>query len=104
MGRRWEDIKRARVSAAPDDEQEAFRAGYKRARLAFELGEQIRSARERRGMTQAELASKVRTSQPAVARLEAGGVEPRIETLERIGYALGIDLIVRFEEPASRSR
>ncbi|MBI3968483.1 MAG: helix-turn-helix domain-containing protein [Chloroflexi bacterium] len=46
------------------------------------------------GISQAELARRLGTSQAAVARLEAGGVDPRLETLQRISRALGAELIV----------
>jgi ribosome-binding protein aMBF1 (putative translation factor) len=99
MGRRWEDVKREQLSRMSAAGHDAYRTGYERARRAFELGEQIRNLREARGMTQEILAEKAETSQSAVARLEAGGVEPKLDTLERIGAALGVTLVVRFEVP-----
>ena len=49
----------------------------------------IRSARERAGLTQAELARSAGTSQPTIARYERGRSEPRASTLERIFAACG---------------
>jgi transcriptional regulator with XRE-family HTH domain len=34
------------------------------------------------------------STQPAIARLEAGGVTPNLDTLHRIAEALGLELIV----------
>lgn len=68
---------------------EAAQGGYERARRAFELGERVRHLREERGLSQRELAEKIGSTQPAIARLEAGGVAPSIQTLERIAAALG---------------
>jgi len=82
--------------------QETYRAGYEHARRAFQLGEQVRKIREEQHITQGELAEKAGTSQPAIARLEAGGAEPKLDTLERIGRALGMDLVVRFELPTEQ--
>jgi HTH-type transcriptional regulator/antitoxin HipB len=104
VGLSWESVTRARTAGSDAGAREVIRAGYERTRLVFELGEQIRTTRERRGMTQDDLAKRAGTSQPAIARMEAGGVEPRIDTMERIGRALGIDRIVRFEEPAGHGR
>lgn len=59
-------------------------------------GALIRSARERAGLTQAELARTAGTSQPTIARYESGRSEPRASTLERILAACGQRL-----EPAS---
>jgi len=86
--RSWESIKRARGAS---DER---RRGYRAAREAFELAEQVRAARERLGMTQAQLAERIGSTQPAIARLEAGGVTPSLSTLRRIASALSLELVV----------
>lgn len=91
----WRDIRSKRLS-----EPEA-KAGYARARRAFELAEQVRALREDKGMSQAELARRIGSTQPSVARLEAGGVAPTIETLERIAVALGLQLAVSFSDGSS---
>jgi uncharacterized protein len=44
----------------------------------------IRRARTRAGLSQADLAKKARTSQPALARYETGVALPTIPTLERL--------------------
>ena len=46
------------------------------------------------GLSQAELARRAGMTQPALSRLEAGGVVPTIPLLERISAALDADLIV----------
>lgn len=91
--RTWDEVRRERMS------DPAAQAGYEAARRAFELGERVRALREAQGMSQAELARRMGTSQPAVARLEAGGVEPSIETLDRVSRALGSRLTIRLEDP-----
>ena len=89
MARRmWAEIKRQRG----DDPE--VKAGYEKARLAFDLGVQVRALREQRGWSQQELARRAGTSQPAIARLEAGGVDPRLATLQRLGRVLDADLVV----------
>jgi predicted transcriptional regulator len=49
------------------------------------------------GLSQTEVAARMGTSQSAVARLEAGGVDARLSTLERYAAALGGRLSVRLE-------
>lgn len=96
--RKWDEIKEKRLGS------EAAHTGYARARRAFELGERVRHLREERGLSQRKLAEKVGSTQPAIARLEAGGVAPSIQTLERIAAALGRELVVDFSNPPSGSR
>lgn len=49
----------------------------------------VRRARGAAGLTQAELAQRLGTTQSAVARLEAEGANPRIDTLNRALRACG---------------
>lgn len=93
--RSWGALKRARGDSAPR------REGYRSAKAAFELAERVRRARERMGMTQAKLAARIGSTQPAVARLEAGGVRPSLDTLRRIAEALELELVVELR-PARR--
>lgn len=93
--RSWGAVKESRADSKPR------RAGYAEARDAFELGGRVRAERERAGLTQAELAERMGTTQPTVARLEAGGVTPSLDTLHRAAEALGLELVVDFRHPAS---
>jgi DNA-binding XRE family transcriptional regulator len=68
-----------------------------RAELAqMEIARAVRQLRERRKVTQAELADRLGTRQPSIARLESGKVVPKIDFLEKIARALGARLDVRF--------
>jgi len=49
--------------------------------------------------TQAELAARLGTTQSAIARWEAGGTEPSLETLRRIARACGLELCASLAEP-----
>lgn len=91
----WTDLKNRR------DDTEARRRGYQQSKDAFELGARVRAERERLGLTQTELAERMETTQPSIARLEAGGVTPSLDTLHRAANALGLELIVDFREQAS---
>jgi len=76
-----------------------FRNAYEKAGRAIELGETVRRLREARGWSQAELAERMGARQPLIARLELGGVEPTIATLERVSAALGAELVIDLREP-----
>ena len=66
--------------------------GHRRAgRL---IGQAVRERRLALGLSQVELATRAGMTQPALSRLEAGGVVPTIPLLERISAALDADLIV----------
>jgi len=49
-------------------------------------------------LSQAEVAERMGTSQPAVARLEAGTVDVRLSTLERYAAAVGRRVEYRLEK------
>ncbi|PSP26879.1 transcriptional regulator [Halobacteriales archaeon QH_2_65_14] len=50
--------------------------------------EDLREWRNELGLTQSELAEKANVSQPLIARIEGGDVDPRLSTLRRIVNAL----------------
>lgn len=58
----------------------------------------IRRARLRAGLTQNELATRLRTSQPLIARWEAGRVEPGFATVIKAVRMCGLDLAHRLVE------
>jgi ribosome-binding protein aMBF1 (putative translation factor) len=71
-----------------------YREGYAEARRAFLIGQAVRERRLALGLSQVELAARASMTQPALSRLEAGGVMPTIPLLERISAALDAELIV----------
>ena len=54
----------------------------------------LTQARLNAGLTQRQLAERVGTSQPAIARLEAGLVSPTLDTVKRVAAAAGYELRV----------
>jgi ribosome-binding protein aMBF1 (putative translation factor) len=85
---RWAEL-REELLARPKVKEE-----YDRLCHAFTLGQQIRALREAKGMSQQRLAEQIGSTQSAVARLEAGMFEPKLDTLRRVSEALEADLIV----------
>ncbi len=57
----------------------------------------VREARKRAGLTQAELARRVGSTQPAIARLESGRVQPTFDRVVELLKACGFDLHVHLE-------
>ena len=97
--------KRKRTSHIGDDAAEYVRRRMvKDPKLAtgvraefdkLQLARQVKDLREARHLSQADLAAKVGTKQPAIARIESGRGIPRLDFLQRIADALGARLDVR---------
>lgn len=66
-----------------------YREAYERLGPEFELACALVEARTRAGITQAELAARMNTTQSAVARLESGRAPPSTRTLEKVARATG---------------
>lgn len=62
----------------------------------YAIAHELLHAREAAGLTQAEVAEKMHTKAPAIARLEAGGKHsPSLITLRKYADAVGCTLEVR---------
>src|SRR5436309_7751530 len=83
--------------------QPAVKAEYDAQAEEFALLDELLRARQRAGLTQAEVAAKMGTKPPAVARLESGGGSqrhsPSIATLRRYAEAVGCRLEIRLRPP-----
>ena len=75
----------------------AYLEAYERLGPEFELARALVEARTRAGITQAELAARMKTTQSAVARLESGRVPPSTRTLEKVARATGTRLRIQFD-------
>jgi ribosome-binding protein aMBF1 (putative translation factor) len=74
-----------------------FRAEYEALEGEFALASALIEARGRAGMTQAQVAKAMGTTQAVIARLEGGRVRPSTRTLERFAKATGTRLRIHFE-------
>ncbi|MCX6522706.1 MAG: helix-turn-helix transcriptional regulator [Actinobacteria bacterium] len=90
-----EELKKNRVSAMTPDERAVFDETYQVARLAVDVGDKVRGAREVAGLSQRELAARMGTSQAAVARLEAGNVHARLTTLQKAATAMNLTVSIK---------
>ena len=89
-----EDLRDKRLGAMSDSERAEFDEALAAARLALEVGEKVREAREAAGLSQRELATRMSTSQAAVARLESGGTSATLTTLHKVAAALDMTITV----------
>jgi len=60
----------------------------------LQIGAAIVAARTAAGLSQNELASRTKTAQPNIGRLEKGGSLPSVRTLQRIAKATGHKLVI----------
>src|SRR5688572_11224625 len=62
----------------------------------------VKDARTRAGLTQRDLASRARTAQSVVARIENGETSPSVQTLTRLidaaGFEVRVELLARAPE------
>lgn len=80
-----------------------FKEGYDALDEEFSLASQLIDARARAGLTQAEVAARMGTSQSTVARLESGGAKPSLSTLRRCAQATGARVRITLEgKPRSK--
>ncbi|MCP4164709.1 MAG: helix-turn-helix transcriptional regulator [Chloroflexi bacterium] len=70
---------------------EDFEEGY----VDFKIGVILRQAREAAGMTQEEVANKLKTQKSAISRIENHANDVRLSTLRRYADAVGADLQIR---------
>jgi len=94
----WAELKKATPRSRTADvayEDEARIAAFR---------ELVHRLRAEAGLTQAELADLMGTTQSAIARMEGGGTRPTLETLEKLASAVGADLVVGVGENLSANR
>jgi ribosome-binding protein aMBF1 (putative translation factor) len=81
---------KARLLANP-----RVKAEYDALAPEFEIAAELVRARLRAGLSQAEVAARMRTSQSSIARLESGQTLPSTKTLLRFAKATGSKVQVR---------
>lgn len=75
----------------------AFRREYDALEEEFALMLEVARARQRAGLSQAQLAKRMKTTQSTIARLESGRGKPSTRTLARFAKATGHRLKISFE-------
>ena len=80
-------------------EDPEFRKAYDALKPEFALARQLIAARDRAGLSQADVARRMGTTQSTVARLESGQRLPAMSSLQRYATAIGHRLEVRLIQP-----
>ena len=79
-----------------------YRKEYDALEEEFALAAEVTKARSRAGLSQAELARRMKTAQSTIARLESGRGRPSTRTLSRFAKATGHRLKISFEPVRGR--
>ena len=74
-----------------------YQAAYDALQPEFELARSLIEVRMGAGLTQAQLAERMETTQSVVARLESGRVHLSTRTLEKVAQSTGTRLRISFE-------
>ena len=67
----------------------AFAEGFEEGYEQFKIGVVLRQARESAGLTQEELALRLKTQKTAISRIENHAEDIKLSTLDRVAKALG---------------
>jgi ribosome-binding protein aMBF1 (putative translation factor) len=79
-----------------------YRREYGALAEEFSLIAALIEARTRAGLTQEQVARRMKTTQAVIVRLEGGGSKPSTPTLERYAEATGSHLRITFEPEGTR--
>lgn len=82
----------------------AVREHYEELGPEFALARELIAARAKAGLTQAEIAARMGTTQSTVARLESGKNKPSMDTLWRYADAIGSRVEIRIVNPKKRGK
>ncbi len=74
-----------------------YQDAYEESHAEFELARQLIEARTKSGFSQEEIATRMGTSQSAVARLESGSTLPSMRTLSRYARATNCEVSIRLK-------
>lgn len=73
-----------------------FKKEWDKLEPEYQLAKQLHEQRHQNNFSQRELAKKMKTSQAAVARIEAGDGNPTLKTLKSIAEAFDKKLEIKF--------
>jgi transcriptional regulator with XRE-family HTH domain len=82
--------------------EDDYKAAYDRLEGEFRLARALIEARTAAGLSQSQLARRMKTSQSYIARIEGGKVRPSTDALERFAHATRTRLRIIFEPEAAR--
>jgi ribosome-binding protein aMBF1 (putative translation factor) len=79
---------------AREKKDKEFAKGFEEGYEQFKIGVMLRQAREKAGLTQEELARRLKTKKTSISRIENHAEDIKLSTLKRTASALGKSLQV----------
>jgi predicted transcriptional regulator len=87
----WENIKKEILKNSE------VKKTYDDLEVEYQILSDMVRLRNKKKITQKELAKKIGTTQSALSRFEMGDVNPSLDFLKKVANALGTKLVVRLE-------
>jgi len=75
-----------------------FSANFEEGYADFKIGVILRQAREKAGLTQEEVARRLKTQKSAISRIENHADDVRLSTLRRYAHAVGANLQIKLAQ------
>ncbi len=72
-----------------------FALDYDKGFNDFKIGLLLKTAREKSGLTQEELARRIRTTKSAISRIENHSEDIKLSTLKKVAKALGKNISIK---------
>lgn len=79
-------------------QNKAVKKEYDKLIPRYEVISKLISVRVKRGITQKELAQRIGTKQSAIARFEAGNINPSLGFLEKMAEVMGYKLTINLSK------
>ncbi len=90
------DVKEYIQKRAEYDEE--FAVNFEEGYADFKIGVILRQAREKAGLTQEEVARRLKTQKSAISRIENHADDVRLSTLRRYANAVGTNLQIKLAQ------
>lgn len=87
----WDDFKKEL------EKQPGFKEALEETRLEYEIARALIKARIEKGLTQAEIARRMKTKQSVISRVENAKTVPSLSFLKRLAQVLNASLKVQFK-------
>jgi len=87
----WEDFEKQLLK------QPGFKKTLKETELEYQIARALIKARIEKGLTQAEIAKRMKTKQSVISRVENAKTVPSLSFLKRLAEALNASLQVQFK-------